>query len=47
MRYFALDGIDHSGHTKQASMIRRYISWRNRHAATHPRLREVVSGSVQ
>ncbi len=24
-------------------MIRRYIAWRNRHAATHPRLREVVT----
>jgi len=24
-------------------MIRRYIAWRNRHAATQPRLREVVT----
>ncbi len=24
-------------------MIRRYIAWRNRHAATHLRLREVVT----
>ena len=43
LRYFALDGTDHPSHTEQASMIRRYIAWRNRHAATHPRLREVVT----
>jgi len=43
LRYFALDGTDHPSHTEQASMIRRYIAWRNRHAATHPRLREVVA----
>ncbi len=24
-------------------MIRRYIAWRKRHAATHPRLREVIT----
>jgi hypothetical protein len=30
LRYFALDGTDHSSHTEQASMIRRYIGWRNR-----------------
>jgi hypothetical protein len=33
-RYFALDGTDHASHAKQASMIRRYIGWRNRHATT-------------
>ena len=45
LRYFALDGTDHPSHTEQASMIRRYIAWRNRHAATHPRLREVIRQS--
>ena len=43
LRYFAPDGTDHPSHTEQASMIRRYIAWRNRHAATHPRLREVIA----
>ncbi len=43
LRYFARDGTDHPSHAEQALMIRRYIAWRNRHAATHPRLREVVS----
>jgi hypothetical protein len=32
LRYFALDGTDHPSHKAQASMIRRYIIWRNRHA---------------
>ena len=32
LRYFALDGTDHPSHTEQASMIRRYIIWRNNHA---------------
>jgi hypothetical protein len=32
LRYFALDGTDHASHAEQASMIRRYITWRNRHA---------------
>ena len=41
LRYFALDGTDHGTHREQASMIRRYIAWRNRHA-TDPRLRKVV-----
>jgi len=41
LRYFALDGTDHASHTEQASMIRRYIIWRNRNA--HDRaLRELV-----
>ncbi len=43
LRYFALDGTDHNSHAEQASMIRRYIAWRNRHAATHRRLREIVT----
>jgi len=32
LRYFALDGTDHATHKEQGSMIRRYITWRNRHA---------------
>ena len=32
LRYFTLDGADHASHAEQASMIRRYIAWRNRHA---------------
>ena len=41
LRYFALDGTDHESHREQASMIRRYIAWRNRHV-TDPMLRKVV-----
>jgi transposase len=41
LRYFTLDGTDHANHTEQASMIRRYIAWRNRH--THdPKLRRII-----
>ncbi len=41
LRYFALDGTDHPSHAEQASMIRRYIIWRNRNA--HDRaLRELI-----
>ena len=29
---FALDGTDHASHKEQASMMRRYIIWRNNHA---------------
>lgn len=29
LRYFTLDGTDHASHAEQASMIRRYIAWRN------------------
>jgi transposase len=43
LRYFALNGTNHNSHAEQASMIRRYISWRNRHAASHPKLREIVA----
>ncbi|MEZ5170567.1 MAG: IS630 family transposase [Acidimicrobiia bacterium] len=32
LRYFALDGTDHTSHDEQARMIRRYIAWRNRNA---------------
>ena len=41
LRYFALDGTDHASHKQQASMIRRYIIWRNNHAYDE-RLRQVV-----
>lgn len=41
LRYFALDGTDHPSHREQASMIRRYIIWRNAHA-TDPQLRKVI-----
>jgi transposase len=41
LRYFALDGTDHESHREQASMIRRYIAWRNRHI-TDPKLRKVI-----
>ena len=42
LRYFALDGTDHPSHQEQASMIRRYIIWRNNHAYDE-RLRQVVA----
>ena len=42
LRYFALDGTDHASHQEQASMIRRYIIWRNKHAADD-RLRRIVA----
>ncbi|MBF4476694.1 IS630 family transposase [Rhodococcus rhodochrous] len=41
LRYFALDGTDHGSHREQASMIRRYIIWRNKHAEDQ-RLREII-----
>ena len=41
LRYFALDGTDHESHAAQASMIRRYIIWRNRNAQDKA-LRELV-----
>ena len=33
LRYFCVDGTDHATHTEQASIIRRYIRWRNNNAA--------------
>ena len=42
LRYFTLDGTDHASHKEQASMIRRYIIWRNNHAYDE-RLRQIVS----
>lgn len=41
LRYFTLDGTDHANHDEQASMIRRYIAWRNRNT-DNPRLRKIV-----
>jgi len=41
LRYFALDGTDHASHKEKASMIRRYIVWRNNHAYDE-RLRRIV-----
>jgi hypothetical protein len=37
-----MDGTDHGSHTEQASMIRRYIIWRNNHAYDE-RLRRIVA----
>ena len=42
LRYFALDGTDHPSHREQASMIRRYIIWRNNHAYDE-RLRRIIT----
>jgi len=42
LRYFTLDGTDHASHHAQASMIRRYIAWRNRNAHDR-RFREIVN----
>jgi len=41
LRYFTLNGTDHPSHAAQASMIRRYIAWRNRHV-TDPKLRKII-----
>jgi hypothetical protein len=41
LRYFTLDGTDHTSHLEQASMIRRYIAWRNQNAHDQ-RLREII-----
>ena len=45
LRYFALDGTHHPSQKEQASMIRRYIIWRNNHAYDD-RLRQVVTGQT-
>ena len=42
LRYFTLDATDHASHEEQASMIRRYIAWRNRNARDE-RLRAIVN----
>jgi transposase len=41
LRYFALEGTDHPSHKEQASMIRRYIIWRNNHAYDQ-KLRRII-----
>ena len=46
LRYFALDGTGHPSHKEQASMIRRYIIWRNNHAYDE-RLRCIVDRANQ
>jgi hypothetical protein len=42
LRSFAVDGTDHASHAEQASMIRRYIAWRNR-SARDRRLGQIVN----
>ena len=39
-----MNGTDHISHKEQASMIRRYIIWRNNHAHDE-RLRRIVDGA--
>ena len=46
LRYFTLDGTDHRSHEEQASMIRRYIIWRNQHAADEHLRRIVAKANV-
>lgn len=41
LRYFCIDGTDHENHRQQASMIRRYILWRNRNKEDE-KLRQLV-----
>ena len=41
LRYFCIDGTDHENHRQQASMIRRYILWRNRNTEDE-KLRHLV-----
>jgi hypothetical protein len=41
LRYFTLDGTDHTSHHQQANMIRRYIAWRNRNAHDR-RFRKII-----
>ena len=42
LRRFALDNTDHPTHRAQASLIRRYIAWRNHHADDR-RLAQIVT----
>ena len=46
LRYFALDGTDDASHKEQASMIRRYIIWRNNHAHDERPRRVVTRANV-
>lgn len=41
LSYFALDGVDHVSHKEQASMIGRYVIWRNNRAYDERRRRIV------
>jgi hypothetical protein len=41
LRHFALNGTGHPGQREQASIIRRYIAWRN-NLTTDPQLRKVI-----
>ncbi|MEV3988437.1 hypothetical protein AB0J57_05980 [Streptomyces sp. NPDC049837] len=45
LRYFALDGTDHSTHKARSSMIRRYIIWRNENPIDK-RLKALMTGLV-
>jgi len=46
LRCFALDGTHHASHKERGSMIRRYVSRRNKNKhAADDRLREVVNGA--
>jgi transposase len=45
LRHFTLDGTDHPSHAGQASMIRRYIAWRN-HNTRDRRLGKSVTGQT-
>ena len=40
LRYLALDGTGHASRKEQASMIRRYITWRGNHACDERLLRQ-------
>ena len=42
LRSFTVDGTGHGSHTEQASTIRRYIAWRNRHTRDR-RLGQIVN----
>ena len=42
LRYFTLEGTDHASHGEQASMIRRYIAWRNRNTRDR-RLSQIIN----
>jgi transposase len=46
LRYFCLDGTDHPTHYAPASMIRRYVAWRNRHAHDQQLLELVKRANV-
>ena len=46
LRYFVLDGTAHASHKEQASMIRRYIIWRNNRAYDERLCRMVTQANV-